>query len=349
MKGLQGQLVPGDRVGQYRVDGVLGQGAMGTVYLAWQESLERHVALKILPPEVRGDPEALRRLRQEAVIAGRLRHPSIVAVHDYGWDGETAYLVTDLVEGGTLADRLGEPLPLADVLDLLRPVAAALDFAHAEGVLHRDVKPTNILLSRDGRAVLADFGLVKVVGTAQTLAGVVLGTPHYMAPEQASGGELDGRADIYALGVVAYQALTGALPFEGESGLALLLAHLRDDPPPPRRRAPWLAPETEAALLSALAKSPALRPPTALEFLERLAGAATARRTHPRIRGLVRSLGSAAAAVAVLTVVATQVPSAGGRTAVEASVGVGASPPPAAVAAPQAAVERPAPVVSPSP
>ena len=319
---------------------------MGTVYLAWQESLERHVALKVLPPEVRGDPEALRRLRQEAVIAGRLRHPSIVAVHDYGWDGEIAYLVTDLVEGGTLADRLGRPLPLEEVLELLRPVAAALDYAHGQGVLHRDVKPTNILLTPDGRALLADFGLVKVVGTAQTLAGVVLGTPHYMAPEQASGGELDGRADTYALGVVAYQALTGALPFERETGLALLLAHLRDDPPPPRRLAPWLSSETEAALLAALAKSPALRPASAIEFLDRLAGKTAVRHEHSRVRGLVRSLGSAAAAVAVLTVVLTQVPSAAGR-AVEASVG--GTPPPAAVRAPQPAALQPTPVASPSP
>jgi serine/threonine-protein kinase len=260
----------GERVGPYRVDGLLGRGAMGNVYLAWSAVLRRYVALKVLLPEVRDDPEARRRFRQEAVTVAQLDHPSIVGVHDYSAAGEYAYLAADLVDGGTLADRLTGPLPLREVIELLAPVAAALDHAHAHGVLHRDVKPTNILLTRDGRPVLADFGLLKIAGSTGTAVGTVLGTPQYMAPEQANGGTVDGRADIYALGVIAYQALTGALPFEGESAVALMLAHVNVAPPPPRSVAPWLSRDVERVLLAALAKSPANRPPTAGEFLGRL-------------------------------------------------------------------------------
>ena len=283
----------GERIGPYRVDGLLGRGAMGHVYLAWSSRLRRHVALKVLLPEVRHDPEALRRLRQEAIMVSRLAHPAILSVHDWDVDGEHAYLAADLVDGGTLEDLLGCPLPPRRVVELLGPIAAALDHAHARGILHRDVKPANILLTRDGRPVLADFGLLKMAGTTTTQTGSVLGTPHYMSPEQASGAPVDGRADVYALGVVAYQALTGSLPFERDSAIALLMAHVHEPPPPPRSIAPWLPVHIEQALLAALAKSPADRPATAGELIARLSGAgavAPRRRPWPWLYALTRVL-----------------------------------------------------------
>jgi serine/threonine protein kinase len=299
--GLAVLLSAGEHVGPYRVDGLLGRGAMGHVYLAWSAPLRRHVALKVLLPEVRDDPEARRRLKQEALTVSLLSHPSIVGIHDYSVSGDRAYLAVDLVDGGTLADLLTHPLPLREVVRLLAPVAAALDHAHSRGVLHRDVKPSNILLTRDGRPVLADFGLLKVAGSTTTEVGTVIGTPHYMAPEQAAGAPIDGRADVYALGVVAYQALTGVLPFDRESAIALLMAHVHDAPPPPRSIAPWLSVDVERALLAALSKAPDERPATAGEFIRLLAtSGASAAGGWARLRAATRALAASTSAAALV-------------------------------------------------
>jgi len=212
-----GQLLTGvSRVGPYRVDGLLGRGGMATVYLGYHESLERPVAIKVMPAAVTGTL-ALKRLRQEAVTVAKLRHPHILGVYDYGIDRGLAYLVTDLVDGGTLEQRLVAPLDLPEVVAVLAPIASALDHAHGQGVLHRDVKPGNILLRSDGTPVLADFGLVKVLAGSDnpTESNMVMGTPAYMAPEQGTGEDLTLAADVYSLAVTAYHALAGRLPFDG--------------------------------------------------------------------------------------------------------------------------------------
>lgn len=286
---------------------------MATVYLGYHESLERPVAIKVMPAAISG-AAALRRLRQEAVTVARLRHPHILGVYDYGVHRGLAYLVTDLVDGGNLQDLLDgrreAPLPLDRVIAILEPIAAALDHAHDQGVLHRDVKPGNILLRRDGTPVLADFGLVKVLAGSEdpTESGVVMGTPAYMAPEQGTGEDLTPAADVYSLAVTAYQALTGRLPFQGRTGLALLLAHMRDPVPPVRQFQPGIPARVDRALQRGLSKYPSDRPPTAGALVASLRVAERRRAQVSRparaVRALCRVGGSLAAAALLVAVAA---------------------------------------------
>jgi serine/threonine protein kinase len=323
-----GELLTGvSRVGPYRVDGLLGRGGMATVYLGYHESLERPVAIKVMPAAVTGTL-ALKRLRQEAVTVAKLRHPNILGVYDYGIDRGLAYLVTDLVDGGTLEQRLVEPLDLLEVVALLAPIASALDHAHGQGVLHRDVKPGNILLRSDGTPVLADFGLVKVLAGSDnpTESNMVMGTPAYMAPEQGTGEDLTPAADVYSLAVTAYHALAGRLPFDGRTGLALLLAHMRDPVPPVREAQPHLSDKVDRALLRGLAKMPADRPGSASELVESLRVADRRRRPAPLsrptrvIRAVCRVAGSLAAAALLLAVAAGAAQSAAAHEVVYVSV-----------------------------
>ncbi|HEX5506815.1 MAG TPA: protein kinase, partial [Thermomicrobiales bacterium] len=261
--------------GRYRLLSVLGRGGMATVYLAHQPSLERRVAVKVIAPALAGDPVFVERFRREAQTVARLRHPNILTVHDFGEDGEILFLVAEYIEGGTLRALLRGPLAPAPALDLVAQVGAALDYAHARGIIHRDVKPGNVFLD-GGRAVLADFGIAKAVaeatGVALTQSGVGMGTPEYIAPEQALGRPLDGRADIYSLGVMLYEMLAGRPPFrlEGETDtpVALALRQVSAPPPPPRAFNPAIPPALEAVVLRALAKSPEDRYPTAAALVE---------------------------------------------------------------------------------
>lgn len=196
----------------------LGRGGMGTVYLGRQISLDREVAVKVLAGELADDPLFLERLEREARVMARLRHPNIVAVHDFQRTDDGAAIVMEFVEGGTLREKLRlhpQGLPLAEALRILRQIAAGLEAAHASGVIHRDMKPENVLIDRDGMARVTDFGLALPLheGTTRlTLAGTTVGTVDYMAPEQLKGGDLDTRLDVYALGVIAYELLTGQTP-----------------------------------------------------------------------------------------------------------------------------------------
>ncbi len=218
-------------IGRYSLDRELGRGGMGVVYLAREVRLDRQVAIKLLPPDLSDNPALRERFMREARTAARLSHPYIVPVHAVEDMGGFVFIVMGYIDGGTLAQRVATrgPLPPGDVTRIMREVAWALAYAHAQGVVHRDIKPANILLDAGtGRAMVADFGIARLGTSAgETGVGMVLGTPEFMSPEQASAEELDGRSDLYALGVVAYHALTGALPFTG-SAHVVLTKHLTE-------------------------------------------------------------------------------------------------------------------------
>jgi serine/threonine-protein kinase len=223
-------------VGRYSLERELGRGGMGVVYLAREVLLDRPVAIKLLPPELAARPELRDRFMREARTAARLSHPYIVPIHAVDEIGGFVFIVMAYVDGGTLAQRLAAhgPLPAHDVTRIMREVAWALAYAHAQGIVHRDIKPANILLERGtGRAMVADFGIARVAETTgDTGVGVVLGTPEFMSPEQATAEDLDGRSDLYALGVVSYLSLTGTLPFTAPTAQAVIALHLTQPPPP---------------------------------------------------------------------------------------------------------------------
>lgn len=250
-------------LGGYDLTQELGKGGMATVYKAYQPRLERWVAVKVLEPAyTTDDSDILARFRREAKAIAALRHPNILTVYDYGEEDGLAYIVMEYVERGTLKDRLkGEPFEPQRALGLAIGVGRALAFAHEQGIIHRDVKPANILLPRADWPLLADFGLVKLqqARRALTQAGMILGTPDYTSPEQALGETVDHRADIYALGVVLYEMVTGQLPFEAEKAFDVLLMHINEPPPKPHEIVPGVTETLEDIILTALAKAPADR------------------------------------------------------------------------------------------
>ncbi|HKA88249.1 MAG TPA: protein kinase [Haliangiales bacterium] len=278
--------------GQFELLEVAGEGAMGTVYRAWQTGMERQVAVKILRPELMRDPAVVKRFDREARAVARLTHPNIVTVFMVGQteDG-LPFIVMEFVEGEALADVLRREgkFPTMRVLRIARQVTSALAEAHAEGIVHRDLKPANILITHRRRAQdfvkVLDFGIAKIVreGNPQdpdaesrlTKQGTIFGTPHYIAPEQAQGGDIDHRADIYSLGVVMYRLVTGRLPFDG-GGISVLLAHMQQKPPAPRDLAPDLDAGVEAVIMKAMEKDPANRYQTAEEMSEAIEAAAVA-------------------------------------------------------------------------
>src|SRR5919199_206942 len=221
------------RIASYTLFEPVGHGGMAVVYRARQESLDRTVAVKVLSENLAASTEFMERFRREARTAANLRHPNVITVHDFGEDERgVPYLVLEYIEGPTLADLMDAGLDDGRIPGLLDQIAAGLDYAHARGVIHRDIKPGNVLITEDGRAVLADFGLAWLLeGAHLTLTGGVIGTPEYMAPEQAGGGEVDSRCDVYALGVVLYEMLVGERPFAAETPIGVLLKHLQAPAP----------------------------------------------------------------------------------------------------------------------
>jgi serine/threonine protein kinase len=248
----------GKTVGHYQILEELGRGGMAVVYRAWQPSLQRHIALKVLPEYFRHDPDLLARFQREARAAAQLEHPNIVHIYDTGIADGLPYIAMEYLQGGSLQERLARgAMPPAEALGLLEQVASALDHAHARGLIHRDVKPANILFTADGRPKVADFGIARATeGTRLTRTGTVMGTPEYMAPEQAEGQSVDHRADLYALGVILYQMLTGQAPFHGTTPHATLHAVIYEPPPPPRQLNPSLSQSMESVILKALSKRP---------------------------------------------------------------------------------------------
>jgi serine/threonine-protein kinase len=265
----------GRKLGRYVLSRKIGAGGMAEVWEAFDEGLHRSVAVKVVRDEIAGEAEFHERFIREARLAAQLEHPRILPIYDFGTEGGVTYLVMPLLPGGSLKERISGPMPADEVVEALAAIAAALDHAHGRGVLHRDVKPSNVLVDASGSLLLADFGLAKntAVSSELTVAGMVVGTPAYMAPEQAVGRPVDARADQYALGIVAFELLTGRTPFRSESPFAILDKHLREAPPPPSSFVPDLPPEVDAVLARALAKQPQERFGTCRQLVEALAAA----------------------------------------------------------------------------
>ena len=258
----------GSRVlsGRYRLGSVLGQGGMAVVYRAEDLTLGRTVAVKILRESLGTDPEFLERFRREARAAARLNHPNIIAVYDVGQDGLSNYIVMEYVEGNDLRDLIreaGAMLP-ERVVDLGCQIAAALEYAHRSGLVHRDIKSQNVLVTPDGKVKVADFGIAVVLGEGSiTQAGMVVGSVHYMAPEQAEGRPTTTATDVYSLGVVLFEMATGQLPFTAETPLAIARLQLEAPPPPPQQVNPRLPLPIAEVILACLQKDPELRPASA--------------------------------------------------------------------------------------
>jgi eukaryotic-like serine/threonine-protein kinase len=255
--------------GRYEIINKLGQGGMAVVYLAHDPYVKRQVAIKVISHQFSADEEFRQRFRHEAEIIARLEHAAIVPIYDFGYEAEQSFIVMRYMPGGTLEQQSADgPMKLPAIAPILERVAAALDVAHAKGVIHRDIKPANIMFDDRGQAFLSDFGIAKAV---QAPAGItaddgILGTVEYMSPEMIEGKPLDGRSDIYALGIVLYRMLTGQLPFAKETLVATIMAHLSDPVPSvrdllPRSRVPW-----DEVLQKALAKRPDERYQTAGEL-----------------------------------------------------------------------------------
>jgi len=217
----------------FRTIRTLGRGGMAQVYLALQESIDREVAIKVMLSALNIDDSFSERFLREARISAKLSHPNIVSVYDVGVADGMHYLAMEYLPGGDLKDRIRKGLAVKDALRIMREIAGALDFAHHKGFVHRDIKPENILFSQTGAAVLSDFGIARAAdgGTHLTATGSIVGTPHYMSPEQAQGKPVDGRSDLYSLGIVFYQTLTGKIPYEGDSALSIGIKHIRDPIP----------------------------------------------------------------------------------------------------------------------
>ncbi|MDX9833220.1 MAG: protein kinase [Anaerolineae bacterium] len=258
MQDLQGRLL-----GRYQVVEELGRGGMGVVYRAYQPSLNRHVAIKVLPPQLSLDQQLVGRFQREARAAANLRHPNIVVIYDVGEEKGIHYIVMEYLEGRTLKQLVEEEGPLHPkrAAHIVEQVAAALDYAHQRGFVHRDVKPANIFVGPGDHVTLTDFGIAKAASETQQLTrtGTLMGTPEYMSPEQASGGEVDHRTDLYALGVVLYQALVGHVPFRGTTPHAVLHNVIYEPPLAPRQVNPNLSAALEGVILKAIAKQPEQR------------------------------------------------------------------------------------------
>jgi serine/threonine protein kinase len=263
----------GMQFGPYQIVAPLGEGGMAAVYKAYQPGMDRYVALKILPRHFASDPTFVQRFEREARIIARLQHIHILPVFDYGSADGYTYFVMPFVETGTLAHLLrGEPLPLPQIIRIISQIGDALDYAHSHGVIHRDIKPSNILIDERGNCLLADFGIGKVLmGTTQiTATGDIIGTPAYMSPEQGLGKEIDSRSDIYSLGVVLYEMVTGRQPFSAETPMAVIIKHIHDPLPPPRSIDPSIPEPLERVILKSLAKDRLSRFETAGKMVKKL-------------------------------------------------------------------------------
>ncbi len=265
--------VPENRIlGSYRLIERIGKGGMGEVYRAEHMRLGRESAIKLLPANLIGEADFLRRFEREALSAAELTHPNILAIYDYGEQDGTPYLVMPYIKGGTLKDRLerGDVTP-SQIARYLTQIAEALDFAHAKGIVHRDVKPANILIDEHEQAHLADFGIAKALEGTESLTrtGMGVGTPEYMAPEQAQG-RADPRSDLYALGIMVYQLITGRVPYSGQSTVDVLMQHLQQPIPlePLRGLHPAAAQAFGPILQRALAKDPNHRYQTGRELMQ---------------------------------------------------------------------------------
>jgi serine/threonine protein kinase len=274
-------LQPGAYLGQYRIEQPIGSGGMAYVYLGYHEALDRPVAVKVLPANFAMDSGFVNRFRNEARTIARLRHPQILEVYDFGEQDGLTYIVMEYISGGTLDTRLRPRLPYEFVTNIVNQMAAGLDYAHQRGVLHRDIKPRNILMTAEDSVVIADFGIAKITESTHgiTQTGTILGTPEYMAPEQALSKPLDARCDVYSLGVIIYQMMVGRVPFQEDSALSTIMAHVHDPLPAPRSINSSIPESVEAVLTKSLAKLPDDRYSSAGELARALQAAVSELRT----------------------------------------------------------------------
>jgi len=273
-------------LGRYRLEERIGAGGMAEVWRALDLGLERYVAVKVMSPDtVSSDASFVPRFLREAKLSARLEHPHILPVYDFGQVDELLFIVMPLLPGGTLRDRAHEGVAPVVAMEWLGALASALDYAHGEGVVHRDVKPANVLFDRTGRLFLSDFGLAREAGSASlTVAGTVLGTPVYMSPEQVRGEAATPRSDQYALGVLAYYLLAGTPPFEANSVFVVMEKTLRDEPALPSALNPGLHRSVDYVLLKVLEKKPSDRFESCGAFvqaLERVSRRGTDPGAHP--------------------------------------------------------------------
>ena len=271
------ELAPGTEIAGYRIEEVIGRGGMGIVYRAEHLHLGRMVALKLMPPAHANADEYRRRFVREARLAASINHPNVITVFDAGEADGRLYIAMEHVDGTdlrALLEERGAALERSETAGIVTALAKALDAAHAGGLVHRDVKPANVLLAH-GHTWLTDFGLTThtAAGQALTNAGMVVGTPDYVAPEQIKGEKVDGRADVYALGCLVFQCLTGELPFEADSDIDVLRMHVEEPPPPPSTFDPALPAAVDTVMARALAKDPRDRWPTASSFAAALRAA----------------------------------------------------------------------------
>jgi serine/threonine-protein kinase len=280
--------------GRYEIGERLGAGGMAVVYRAMDLLLQRPVTVKVLRGEFASDESVVRRFRREAQAAASLSHPNIVGVYDVGREDDIHYIVMEYVRGRTLKEEINErgPLPAGEAVRIARQIAEALRHAHAHGIIHRDVKPHNVLLTAEGRVKVTDFGIAGAAsGTTMTYAGALLGTVYYFSPEQAQGRYGDERSDLYALGVVLYEMLTGRVPFDGESPVSVALKHIRETVTPPREVNPRVPPAVQRLVMKAMAKEVDRRYQTAEEMIRdlevlqgQLSGWSSGGRPEPRDR-----------------------------------------------------------------
>ncbi|HEY5856879.1 MAG TPA: Stk1 family PASTA domain-containing Ser/Thr kinase [Aldersonia sp.] len=286
--------------GRYRIDAPIARGGMSTVFRGIDTRLDRPVAIKIMDPRFAADPQFLARFEFEARAVAKLKHPGLVAVYDQGVDGDLAFLVLELVEGGTLRELLRErgPMPPHAARAVAEPVLDALGVAHAAGLVHRDIKPENVLISDSGEVKIADFGLVRAVAASSTTSSsVILGTAAYLSPEQVATGAADARSDVYAMGVMLFEMLTGQTPFEGDSSLAVAYQRLNRDVPPPSHFIHGVPEQIDDLVLAATEREPGHRFPHASAMAQSLRAAArTLDLPDYRVPAPVRSAEHASAA-----------------------------------------------------
>ncbi|HEV8479653.1 MAG TPA: protein kinase [Candidatus Eisenbacteria bacterium] len=272
------------KLGPYKITEEIGSGGMATVYRAYQASMDRHVAVKVIRTSILHEPTLKERFRREARLIARLEHPHLLPVYDFDGDHEPPYIVMRYLEGGTLKQVLTQgELPYPEMLYTLKQVAAALDYAHRQGVVHRDLKPSNIMIDREGNAFVTDFGIARTGGTEENLtaAGDLIGTPAYMSPEQARGdSEIDGGADVYAFGAMVFEMLTGTPPYQHESSLGVLMAHLNDPVPSAKKRNSKLPDAVDTVIAKALDKDKTKRYASAETLVADLAKALKARQAE---------------------------------------------------------------------
>lgn len=281
MKDLSGQTL-----GQYTIESAIGQGGMAAVYKAYQARVRRYVAVKVLPEVLATDPSFIARFQREAYTIAQLEHPAILPVYDYGESDNITYIVMRYVDTGSLAARLKQgPLSYTEIKRLTRQIAEGLSYAHRQGVIHRDLKPDNIFLDSEGNALLGDFGIAHIAEGTQELTGnAVIGTPSYMSPEQGRGRGIDGRSDIYSLGIILFELFTGRVPFKADTPMGIVVKHITEPLPDPRTIKAEIPAEVAAVIMKATAKEPDARYNTPLALasaLEEALGGAAATVVEP--------------------------------------------------------------------